>query len=384
MLRRQRTLVLVVTEDWYFLSHRLPLALAAKADGMRVVVLTGPGKRGDEISSAGLEHRAFALDRKSVNVSNEGRSIVSLAKAFSDLNPDIVHLVAAKPIVYGNIAATLLRCPRVVSAVAGLGHLYLGGGVGTAAMRLMYETTFRTMVNSRRGRRVIVQNADDATLLVQRRMVQEGQLVLTVGAGVDVAKFRPSAEPDRGPIVILCHSRMLWDKGIGELVAATRELRKDPLVPSFVLRLVGDPDQANPATIPLEQLDDWNREGVAEWLGRRSNIPAELAECHIACLPSYREGAPLSLIEAAASGRPIVTTDVPGCREVVRNGENGLLVPPRQTERLASALRCLITDGSLRRSMGECGRKRAMAEFSTDVINRRVLGCYRELLDATI
>ena len=172
---------------------------------------------------------------------------------------------------------------------------------------------------------------------------------------------------------------MLWDKGVSELVEATRLLRARG-VPNFVVRLAGDPDAHNPAAISLEQLRDWSNEGVVEWIGRADDIPAELRRCHIACLPSYREGAPLSLLEAAASGRPIVTTDVPGCREVVHHERNGLLVPVRDARGLADALERLILDGDLRRRLGACGRERAEREFSSDVVNDKIISTYFQMM----
>ena len=175
------------------------------------------------------------------------------------------------------------------------------------------------------------------------------------------------------------HSRMLWDKGVGEAVDAARLLRQHAL-PDFVVRLVGEPDAHNPAAIDREQLRRWAESGVVEWLGRRDDIPSELRRCHIACLPSYREGAPLSLIEAAAAARPIVATDVPGRREVVRHDENGLLVPVRNAPALADALERLIRDGMLRRRLGARGRERAEREFSTDLVHGRIIATYFEMI----
>jgi glycosyltransferase involved in cell wall biosynthesis len=173
---------------------------------------------------------------------------------------------------------------------------------------------------------------------------------------------------------------MLWDKGVGELVEAARQLRRRR-IPNFVVRLVGDSDPHNPASIAQEQLKRWCEEGVVEWAGRQEDIPLELRRCHVACLPSYREGAPLSLLEAAAASRPIVTTDVPGCRAVVGHEDNGLLVPVRDASTLASALERLILDASLRRKLGTRGRERAEREFSTDVVNGRIIGTYFDMLE---
>jgi glycosyltransferase involved in cell wall biosynthesis len=372
---------LVVTEDWYFLSHRLQLARTAATQGMRVVVATAPGRRSAEITDAGLEHETFPLERRGLDPRRELRALLELSRIIRRVRPDLIHLVAAKPIMYGNIAAWWTGRAPVLSAVAGLGYLYLGDGLGRSLQRAAYEGTFRALVRPRRNARVLVQNSEDAELLVRRRMVRAEQLVTIVGSGVNIERFAPHPEPEQGPVVVLCHTRMLWDKGVGELVEACRLMRRRG-APDFVLRLVGEPDPKNPAAIPSGTLEGWARDGLAEWLGRRDDIPEQLRRAHIACLPSYREGAPLSLLEAAAAARPIVTTDVAGCREVVRHGDGGLLVPVRDAATLASALERLIRDPAERRRMGLVGRARAESEFSSNVVDARIIQTYRSMLDA--
>jgi glycosyltransferase involved in cell wall biosynthesis len=372
---------MVVTEDWYFLSHRLSLATAARRHGIDVTVATGPGERGREIREAGFEHVTFPLERRSVQPRRELATLRALTTLMRRRRFGLVHLVAAKPIVYGNMAAALAGGPPVLSAIAGLGYLYLGRGAGRLMLRAVYEATFRTLVRPKRSARVLVQNPDDAELLRKRKMVHPEQLVRVSGSGVDVDRFYQSPQPEASPVVILMHSRMLWDKGVGELVQAATQLRQRA-VPDFVVRLVGDPDLHNPASIAPEQLRRWSEQGAIEWLGRKDDIPSELRRCHIACLPSYREGAPLSLLEAAASGRPIVTTDVPGCREVVHHEKNGLLVPVRDAQALAVALERMIREPALRERLGACGRQRAEREFSTSVVNDRIIATYLDMLEA--
>jgi glycosyltransferase involved in cell wall biosynthesis len=381
MTESKPSLLLVVTEDWYFLSHRLALARAAIQSGLRVVVATGAGERGPEIAAQGIEHRTLSLSRSGIHPVRELLAMNGLRQLMLELRPSIVHLVAAKPIVYGNVAASLAGGPPVLNAVAGLGYLYLGEGLKRRALRAAYEQTFRRFVRPRTRARVLVQNADDAELLVRRGLVRADQLSLVVGSGVDIERFRPTPEPVSGPRVILCHTRMLWDKGIGELVAAAEYLRARG-VHDAVIRLIGAPDRANPRSISERELSRWARTGVIEWLGRRGDIAAQLARCHIACLPSYREGAPLSLLEAAAAGRPIVATDVPGCREIVRHGVNGLLVPARDPLSLAAAFEQLLADRERRLRMGHEGRLRAEREFAADLVNARIVATYHAMLRA--
>ena len=373
------TLLMVVTEDWYFLSHRLALAVEAARRGFRVLVATGPGERGGEIRAAGLEHLVFALDRRSLKLGREAASLLTLTGLLRRVRPQLLHLVAAKPIVYGNIAARLAGSPPVLNAVAGLGYLYLGGGFGRRLQRAAYEWTFRWLVRPRAQARVLVQNPDDAQLLLERGMAAPAQLVCVPGSGVDVQRFCASPEPAGPPLVVLMHSRMLWDKGVAELVAAVSLLRARG-APEFVVRLAGIPDTHNPAAIPVAQLQAWTSAGLVEWIGQSADIPWELRRCHIACLPSYREGAPLSLLEAAASGRPIVTTDVAGCREVVRHEGNGLLVPARNAQRLADALERLLGDAALRQRLGAAGRLRAEREFDAELVNARIVATYFDML----
>ncbi len=370
---------MVVTEDWYFLSHRLGLAESARRSGIRVTIATAPGERAHEIRDAGFEHLTFPLERRSVQPLRELRTLRSLTALMRQRRFDLIHLVAAKPILYGNIAAALSGGPPVLSAIAGLGYLYLGDGAGRMVLRTAYETTFQTLVRTRQNARVLVQNPDDAELLRARKMARPDQIVVVAGSGVDIERFAPSPEPEGSPIVVLMHSRMLWDKGVGELVEAARLLRQRS-VPDFVVRLVGEPDPHNPAAIGREQLRRWSERGEVEWLGRRDDIPSELRRCHVACLPSYREGAPLSLIEAAAAARPIVATDVPGCREVVRHEDNGLLVAARNAPALAAALERMIRDPLLRRRMGARGRERAERELSTRLVHGRIIATYFEML----
>jgi glycosyltransferase involved in cell wall biosynthesis len=376
------SLLMVVTEDWYFLSHRLALAAAARRHGIVVTIATGPGERSPEIRKAGFEHLTFPLERRSLRPSRELATLRSLTTLMRRRRFGLIHLVAAKPILYGNIAAALAGRPPVLSAVAGLGYLYLGGGAGRLMLRTAYESTFRTLVRPRKNARVLVQNPDDSELLQRRKMARPEQIVRVTGSGVDVERFFPSPEPEGSPIVVLMHSRMLWDKGVGELVEAARLLRQRS-IPNFVVRLVGEPDPQNPASIEREQLRRWSEGGEIEWVGRRDDIPSELRRCHVACLPSYREGAPLSLLEAAAAGRPIVTTDVPGCREVVHHEKNGLLVPARNAGALAAALDRVIRDPILRRTLGHCGRERAEREFSSGVVNDRIVATYFDMIEAS-
>ncbi len=366
-------LLFVVTEDWYFVSHRLPLAVAAREAGFEVAVATRPGEDRERIEAAGIRFLPLEIDRRGMNPFNEAISVIRLARLLRRERPDLVHLVALKPVLLGNLAARLAGVRRRVSAVAGMGFLFTGekrGGMLAPVVR-------RLLGQALRGSRVIVQNPDDARLLQEDLGVPAEELRLIRGAGVDLEKFQPWPEPSGTPVVML-PSRLLWDKGVGEFVEAARRLRADGVQARFVL--VGAPDPANPAAVPRADLDQWQEEGVIEWWGHRKEMATVLAQAHLVCLPSYREGLPKVLIEAAACGRAIVTCDVPGCREVVAHDENGLLVPSRDAAALADAIRTLLEDPARRRRLGEAGRARAERLFGQQRVNEETLAIYRELL----
>ena len=363
-------LLFVVTEDWYFVSHRLPLAVAAQAAGFDVAVATRGGQQADVIRNSGIRLIPFSLSRRG---GNPLRELMSLWRLYRSEKPDLVHHVALKPVMIGSLAAWLARVPAQVNAVAGLGWLFTSSSGIVRLIRPALRWILAHLLN-REHSQTIVQNPEDRALLV-RSGVPARRLRLIRGSGVDTQAFYPVMPPP-GPVCIMLTARMLWDKGVGEFVEAARSLTVSGVDARFVL--VGEPDPANPASVPEPTLRNWHGKHGVEWWGRRDDMPAVLQAAHIACLPSYREGLPKSLLEAAACGLPIVTTDAPGCREVVRDGVNGLLVPVRDSAGLAAALRKLIDTPSLRREMGAQSRLRAELEFAQETVIAQTLAVYRE------
>lgn len=364
-------LVYFVTEDWYFCSHRLQLAMAAKAAGYDVTVITRVREHQDVIREAGLTLVPFEMARSGMNPLSEFFVIVRLARLYQMLKPDIVHHVAMKPVLYGSLAAKIVGVPRVVNALAGMGWLF----TATRGFALIVKPVVRGLMRVllRRGV-VLVQNPDDAAMFLSLGL-PSGNICRIAGSGVDLSVYIPVPERDGVPVVVL-PARLLWDKGVGEFVEAARMLRADGVAARFVL--AGEPDEANPASISAEQVDAWVREGCVECRGWIEDMPRLFAEAHVVCLPSYREGLPKALIEASAAGKPIVTTDVPGCREVVRHEDNGFLVPVRDAESLAKALSQLILNPALRKTMGARARERAEAEFGLERIIGQTLALYGE------
>jgi glycosyltransferase involved in cell wall biosynthesis len=373
---KRHKLLFLVTEDWYFCSHRLPVAREAQRQGFEVVVATKVGRHGKQISAEGFKLVPLQLQRRSTNPLRELSAIIQLIDVYLREKPDIVHHVAMKPVLYGSLAACLTGVPHVVNALAGMGYVFISNQLKAQLLRPFIRAAFRLLLN-RVCSRLILQNKDDSAMFISSALVNKKRIRLIRGAGVDTEMYHPVPEP-AGPPVVLLASRMLWDKGIGEFVEAAKLLQTRSMDARFVL--VGDTDSHNPAAISSDQLSTWHAAGTVAWWGRRDDMPVVLAQSHIVCLPSYREGLPKVLLEAASCGRPIVTTDTNGCREVVRHGENGFLVPVKSIVELTDALQRLIENPELRRQMGAQGRKIAVQEFAVEKVVSETMVVYEELL----
>lgn len=367
----RRKLLFFVTEDYYFVSHRLALAVAAQAAGYEICVVTRVRESGDIIRRAGLRLIPFENARGGLNPLRELSTAWRLVRLYWHEQPDLVHHVAMKPILYGSLAARVATHAGIVNAVAGMGWLFTSSGGVARWLRPFVRWTLRRAL---RTGIALVQNPDDARLVAELG-VRRSQIRQIPGSGVDLQQFQPHPTPEGVPVVVL-PARLLWDKGVCEFVAAARMLRQKGVKARFLL--AGEPDPFNPSSVGAGRLSEWVNEGVVEYLGWVADVPALLAQCHIVCLPSYREGLPKALIEAAAAGKPIVATDVPGCREVVRDGDNGLLVPRRDAAALAVALARLIENSHLREEMGARSRARAEKEFGLDSAIKRTLALYEE------
>jgi glycosyltransferase involved in cell wall biosynthesis len=370
-------LIFLITEDWYFWSHRLSIARAARDAGFEVLVATRVNQHKQRIEKEGLKLVPIGLKRRSRNVLKEVISMLEIIRAYRRERPDIVHHVAVKPILYGSWAARITGIHGVVNALAGLGSMFVAQGWKAKALRKIvifaYRSTF--LAKNTVG---IFQNPDDLKLFVGTGIIKSEKALLTLGAGVDTSRFIYLPEPVGSSTVILV-SRMLWDKGIGEFVKAAEMLKKDGVNCHMVL--VGKPDPENPTSISEETLRNWDSKGVVEWWGYREDMPKVFAQSNIVVLPTtYGEGVPKVLIEAASCGRAIVATDVPGCREIVRDNENGLLIPPHDPKSLASALKTLIGNAALRAKMGRYGRKIVETEFSEEIVVRQTMAVYEKLL----
>lgn len=369
-------LVFFVTEDWYFCSHRLELAIAARERNYEVFVVTRVRNHGQRILDAGLHLIPFEMSRRSANPFSELGVLWRLYQVYRELQPDLVHHVSLKPVLYGSLVARWLGGIRIVNAMAGLGILFSSRSLKARLMRIPIVATFRLLLNGT-NMRMILQNPDNVSLMTSLGVVRPECVHLVRGAGVDLDHFASSPQPTGTPKVLLV-ARMLWDKGVGDFVEAARMLKQRGH--NAVFLLAGEPDNANPNAIPVSKLLLWHEAGHISWLGRREDIANLYAECSVACLPSfYGEGIPKSLLEAASVGRPIITTNTPGCREVVENEKNGFLVPARNPYKLAEALERVLADEGLRARMGAYSRELAEREFGLATVVEQTIQIYRDL-----
>lgn len=365
-------LLIVVNVDWFFLSHRLPIAIAARDAGYEVHVATALTLPAAKIEAYGFTLHPLNIDRRSAGPLQAMKLLWSLARLMRALAPDVVHLVTIKPVLLGGLAARFARVPRVIAAISGLGFVFTARGTPATFRRLLVSALYRVAL-VRPGVCVVFQNGDDQALLQHHAGVRDAQVTRIRGSGVDLAAWPVQPLPE-GPPTVLMASRLLVDKGVMEFVEAASRLRGYRGA-RFVL--VGDVDTGNPTSLARDRVQAWVDEGLIEWWGHRTDMPTVLAAAHMVVLPSYREGLPKGLIEAAACGRAVVTTDVPGCRDAIDPGRTGLLVKARDAHALADGIRTLLDDPTRLRSMGEAGRLWAEQVFDVREVVARHLALYR-------
>lgn len=373
----RKTLLLVVNVDWFFLSHRLPIALEAARQGYDVHVAAALTGRQAELRAHGFTVHPLQLDRSSKRVGAALRTLSQFVQLFRAVRPDVVHLVTVKPILLGGIAARLAGVPCALAAVSGLGFVFLARGFKAGLARRVVTVLYRLALG-KRNVKVVFQNPQDCASLARLVGLPSHKCVLIKGSGVDLSAYRETPLP-AGEAVVVLAARLLADKGVREFVEAARLLRGQGARARFCL--VGAPDPGNPSSVTQTEVDRWRAEAVVEIWGHRDDMPRVLSCAHVVVLPSYREGLPKVLVEAAACGRATVTTDVPGCREAIDPGVTGLLVPARDATALAAAIRQLIEDRPLCAAMGKAGRRLAEREFSLTEVVAAHMKLYRQLLD---
>jgi glycosyltransferase involved in cell wall biosynthesis len=373
--------VLFANTDWYLYNFRRALALALQRAGYDVLLISPPGPYGEKLRGLGLRWEPLPMQRRSLNPLRELALLWHLVRLLRRERPALVHGFTIKCAVYGSLAARLAGVPARVNAVAGMGYVFTSSQWKARLLRPVVRALLRLALGGRDAR-LILQNADDVALFRQAGLVDPAQVRLIRGSGVNCAQFAgisPQAPAD-GCTRLLLASRLLWDKGVAEYVAAIRQLRHQGR--TFQALLAGTPDPGNPAAVPEATIREWVDEGLLTWLGHVDDMRGLLGSVDIVVLPSYREGLPRTLVEAAACGLPLITTDVPGCREVVSDGVDGLLVPMGNGEALAQAIARLQDDPAFARRLGEAARRKARAQFDERIVVERTMAVYAELCAA--
>ncbi|TKR32851.1 glycosyltransferase family 4 protein [Luteimonas gilva] len=374
-------IALFANTDWYLYNFRLSTALRLQSLGVEVVMASPPGDFGARFAEHGIAWRTLPMDRSSLNPLREAQVLQSLVRLLSSERPDLLHNFTVKCAVYGALAARMTGIPAVVNAVAGMGYVFTSTGMKARALRPIVSDLMRRTLSSGNSR-VVLQNPDDVDMFDALRLAPPEKVRLIRSSGVDTARFCPTArDPDvHRPLRVLLAARLLWEKGVGEFAEAAALLRAQGRDIEFLL--AGTPDPGNPRTVPLAQVESWHRQGALRWMGHVDDMPALMCEADVMALPSYyREGVPKSLIEGAASGLALVTTDLPGCREVVaEHGIDGLHVEPRNAQSLADALARLDDDRALLRRLGQRARERALQHFDQRQVIQKTIDVYNELL----
>jgi glycosyltransferase involved in cell wall biosynthesis len=374
----RKRLLFVVNDSGFFLSHRLSIALGALKRGYEVHLASQSSPDTKKIvESHGIIHHPIPMSRSGVNVFSEIAAWFAIVRVMRKLKPDVVHLVTLKPVLYGGVAARIAGVRGVVAAISGLGHVFVATGWRARALRRVVILVYRIALGSEHVK-VIFQNPSDRDLLMQADVVTSDQIEMIRGSGVDLTEYAPAPEPPGVPIVIFA-ARLLKPKGVHEFVEAAELLRARGVQARF--QLVGGPDPGNPTSVSPEQLRQWQEQGHVEVLGFRSDVAALFAGAAIVTLPSYYgEGLPKVLVEAAACSRPVITTDMPGCRDAIEPGKSGILIPPRNVAALADAIVELLADPERRRRMGAAGRELAEREYSIEGVVAKHLAIYQSVL----
>lgn len=367
----------VISEDWALATHRLHLVRAAVDSGHEVAVVAHVSTCQDIIEEAGATLFDWDLKRGSLNPVNELRSLLQLRRIIREFDPDIVHAVAIKPVIYAGLATRWRFKGGLVFALGGLGYVFSSSSIKARLLRFPIQLLLGAVCAGGR-RRLILQNPDDLSVIAVSKLFDSNRIDLVPGAGVEVEKFPLSPIPE-GEVRVILPARLLWDKGIAEFVHAAREIKASGVDAAFVL--VGDIDTHNPNQVNESDLAEWTKDGIVDHISRVDHMamPEIYRGATIVCLPSYREGLSKVLLEACSSGRPVVTFNVPGCRDVVRDRLNGILIPLGDKQGLVAALVELINDRHLCEALGKNGRRIVKKEFSSSLINSQIFEIWKSL-----
>lgn len=366
--------ILFANTDWYLYNFRLAYAEFLQQQGWEVVFISPNGEHAQKLQAAGFRHIPFEFSRKGINPIQEKETISGIRALYEAEKPDLVHHFTIKCVIYGSLAAKETGITSIVNSITGLGYMFLSNKPHVKVIREVVKHLYKKALDDTQ---VIFENPDDRKLFLEMGLLNEENSNVVLGTGIDTERFVPEPPTNSIPLTIL-PARMIWDKGIKEFVEAAQMIHEEGVNARFAL--IGSNDTGNPTCIPFDQLTQWQKEGNVEWWGWQDDVPTVISMSHIVCLPSYREGLPKILIEAASCGRPIVTTDVPGCREVVKDDYNGYLVPEKNAKALKDALLKLINDPEKRLEMGKASRKLAIEKFSNEIVNNGIYTVYKKAL----
>lgn len=370
-----RKILFVVNVDWFFLSHRLPIALAAQAAGYEVHLACRFSEKGTAVKQHGFVLHELRLERSGTSLFKELKTIFAIKALVKKVKPDLIHSVTIKPVLYSGLATRFSGIARVAS-ISGLGFVFISEGFKANIVRKLVSFFYKLALRCD-STKVIFQNPTDKALFINEGIIRPEQAVMIKGSGVDLNKYKVVEQPVGEPVVMLL-ARLLVDKGVVEFVDAARLLKSQNI--SCRMVLVGDIDE-NPKSVSIAQLDSWVNDGLIEYWGFSDNVSESYAKSNIVVLPSYREGLPKSLIEAAACGRAVITTDVPGCRDAITPNQTGLLVPVKDAVALAEAIAKLCVDDDLRKQLGAAGRLLAQTDFDINSVVNKHLSLYQQLTE---
>ena len=361
--------------EWYLFNFRLGLARYLRDKGVEVVMMSPPGEYGPQIEAAGFRWFPLPMDRRSLNLVTELKLLKRILEIYKAERPDVVHNFTIKCVVYGSLAAQLAGIKERINAVTGLGHVFINDSVKTRVLRPFVKSLLRLALFGSHSR-LILQNPDDVQLFTQLGLIGAERIHLIKSSGVNTDLFMPIQRKRGQRFRILLASRLLWEKGIREYVGAARQMRGRAEELEFLL--AGSSDPGNPSAVPEEDIAQWSKEGLLKVLGYVEDMDALMRTADLVVLPSYREGVPRGLIEAAAMGLPIVTTDAPGCREIVDNGVNGFLVPVKDEQTLAGKIEYLLDNPEVCLHFGAAGRQKVLEEFDEEIVFQKTYAVYQE------
>jgi glycosyltransferase involved in cell wall biosynthesis len=367
----------LVSEDQAFCTHRLDLAKAAKKSGYEVVVVTKVTQYEDEIISNGFKLINLNLSRSASRPLRDFFTLLKLIQIYKKEKPDIVHHVTLKVVLLGTIATLFSGKIVSINAFTGLGFVFSSSQIKAKIIRLLIRPVLKALLR-RKNAWMIFQNPDDLELFNNLGLIEPDRSVIIRGSGVDINEFEQTPDVNNIPVIMLA-SRMLWDKGVGEFVDAAKRAHEENLKAKFII--VGDIDKDNPMSISVSTLKKWTDEGYITWDGHSNNMSEKLSSASVVCLPSYREGLPKVLLEGAAIGRPLIATDVPGCREIIINNVNGILVKLKDVDSLYNAIKVLVLNSEMRFRMGQESRVLIETKLSANIINTQTLDLYKTAIN---